>query len=117
MFSRGAAGRGADAGETLFSTRLFGLPAEAGGGPDDSGIDGALFETVFVADFLAGFLGFFFAGAFAGFFAGFLDFPAAGLLFFARFLDAAVRAVRDDTLLAFFFFEDFFLVATTNSFV
>ena len=67
----------------------------------------AAFFTVFLAVLLAVF--------FAAFFAVFLAFFAAGLLF-VRFFEAAALAARGDTFFAFFFFEGFFLKATTNSF-
>ena len=73
------------------------------------------FDFVFFADFLAGFfVAFFAAGFLAAFFAVFFAFFAAGLLF-DRFFEAL--AARGDTFFAFFFFEGFFLKATTNSFM
>ena len=92
------------------------------------GTETGFFDFVFCAGFPADFLGAFFAAGFlaaffavffavflAAFFAAFLAFFAAGLLF-ERFFEAVALAARGDTFFAFFFFEGFFLKATTNSF-
>jgi ABC-type phosphate transport system permease subunit len=101
------------------------------------GAETGFFDFVLFADFLADFFGDFFAAGFlaaffavflvvflvvflavffAAFFAVFLAFFAAGPLF-VRFFEAAALAARGDTFFAFFFFEGFFLKATTNSFM
>jgi hypothetical protein len=97
------------------------------------GTETGFFDFVLFADFLADFFGDFFAAGFpaaffaaflvvflavffAAFFAVFLAFFAAGPLF-VRFFEAAALAARGDTFFAFFFFEGFFLKATTNSFM
>jgi hypothetical protein len=89
------------------------------------GTETGFFDFVFFADFpvdffgafsAAGFLAAFFAVFLAVFFAAFLAFFAAGLLF-VRFFEAVALAARGDTFFAFFFFEGFFLKATTNSFM
>ena len=97
------------------------------------GTETGFFDFVFFADFPADFFGAFSAASFlaaffavflavllavflAVFFAAFLAFFAAGL-FFERFFEAVALAARGDTFFAFFFFEGFFLKATTNSFM
>jgi hypothetical protein len=118
MFPREAAGVGfaTAAGFAFGAAGLFagGLADGALTGVDAPlPFDGAagLRAAAFFADFRACFLRAFFAAAF---FATFLVFLPAFLAttFLARFPVAAVAV-----FLAFFFFEDFFLVATTNSFV
>src|SRR5689334_7265444 len=72
----------------------------------------SLESFAFFADFLTAFLAFFAAGFLAAFFVflpAFFDFFATDFL--ARFLDAAAAV-----FFAFFFFEDFVFLATTNSF-
>ena len=88
---------------------------------DCFGAETGFSDFVFFADFPADFFGAFFAAGFlaaffAVFFAAFLAFFAAGLLF-ERFFEAVALAARGDTFFAFFFFEGFFLKATTNSFM
>jgi hypothetical protein len=85
------------------------------------GTETGFFDFVFFADFPADFFAAFFAAGFladffAAFFAAFLALFAAGLLF-VRFFEAAALAALGDTFFAFFFFEGFFLKATTNSFM
>ena len=79
-------------------------------------ISAAGFAARFLAAFFAVFLAVLLAVFFAAFFAVFLAFFAEGLLF-VRFFEAAALAALGDTFFAFFFFEGFFLKATTNSFM
>jgi hypothetical protein len=91
---------GADFGLTTFSPARVRFGDEAG-----------FLDLAFLADLFADFFEVFFA---AGFFTAFFDFLAEGLLFFERFLVAALAAPC--VFLAFFFFEGVFLEATANSF-